>query len=141
MSKNINVVLSLQDRFTVGMSKASYSALNFKKNLALAQVTSSKFKGVMNAMEKAALGTATALGGAAIIASKSCLDAYEEFNNSMNKVAGVKGIDVTTRQGKKMFEELTEAAKKAAKEVKGMTYDDAANGFYYMALAGMDGYN
>lgn len=138
MSKNINVVLSLQDRFTVGMSKASYSALNFKKNLALAQVTSSKFKGVMNAMEKAALGTATALGGAAIIASKSCLDAYEEFNNSMNKVAGVKGIDVTTKQGKKMFEELTEAAKKAAKEVKGMTYDDAANGFYYMALAGMD---
>lgn len=138
MAKNINVVLNLQDRFTVGMSRASYSALNFKKNLALAQVTSSKFKGVMNAMEKVALGTATALGGAAYIATKSCLSAYEEFNSSMNKVAGVKGIDVTTKQGKKMFEELTNAAKKAAKEVKGMTYDDAANGFYYMALAGMD---
>ena len=56
----------------------------------------------------------------------------------MNNVAAVKGIDTLTEKGKKSFKELTQVAKDAAKEVKGTTYTDAANGLYYMALAGMD---
>lgn len=138
MAKNINVVLSLQDRFTAKMSKASYETLKFKRDLELAKVTSSKFKGVMDTVNKAVVGTTTAVGAAAIMASKSCLSAYEEFNNAMNNVAAVKGIDTLTEKGKKAFKELTQVAKDAAKEVKGTTYTDAANGLYYMALAGMD---
>ncbi len=61
MAKNINVILSLQDRFTSKMSKASYETLQFKRNLAIAQLGSEKMATAMHAMERAVIAGTTAL--------------------------------------------------------------------------------
>ena len=132
MAKNINVILSLQDRFTTKMSQASVATLQFKRNLAIAQVASDKMATVMHKMETAAAVGVTAAATATTAAVKTSLDAYEEFNKSINNVAGVKGISTVSEE----FKNLTEAAKEASKNVKGTTYKDAADSLYYMSLAG-----
>ena len=60
MARNINVVLSLQDKFTKQMSNASYAAYMFNQRLGLAQAMSGKFKTYMKTMEVAAVGFGTA---------------------------------------------------------------------------------
>lgn len=132
MAKNINVILSLQDRFTTKMSQASVATLQFKRNLAIAQATSDKFAGVMHKMETAAAVGVTAAATATTAAVKSSLGAYEEFNKSMNNVAGVKAISTASEE----FKSLINMAKEASNAVGGTTYKDAADTLYYMSLAG-----
>lgn len=134
MSHNINVVLSLQDRFTSKMTTASYEVLKFKRNLEAAKLASSKMKDVMNTMERWAVGTAAAVGAASAAFAKSSLDAFGEFESKMNEVAGIKGISTASEE----FYKLEDAAKASAKAVKGSTYNDAADSLKYLALAGWD---
>lgn len=134
MAKNINVVLTLQDKFTKKMNEASYETLKFKRNLALAQTASDKFAGVMHTMETAVATGVTVAGTAITAASKSFLDAYEDFNNSMNRVEGLKGAETTAEE----MSMLSKAAKETARSIKGITYKDAADGLYYMAQAGLN---
>ena len=134
MAKNINVVLTLQDKFTKKMNEASYETLKFKRNLALAQTVSDKFAGVMHTMETAAVVGIGAAGTAITAASKSVLDEYEKFNNAMNRVEGLKGVGTTVAE----MESLTKAAKETARSIKGTTYNDAADALYYLAQAGLN---
>lgn len=132
MAKNINVILSLQDRFTTKMSQASVATLQFKRNLAIAQVASDKMATVMHKTETAAAVGVTAAATATTAAVKTSLDAYKEFNASINEVAGIKSISATSEEMVK----LTGAAKEASKAVKGTTYKDAGDTLKYMSLAG-----
>lgn len=134
MAKNINVILSLQDRFTSKMTVAQASALKFKTNLATAQVVSDKFGTAMKKMEQIAIASTAVVGSAAVAMSKTSLDAYEEFNGAMNEVAGIKNLKATSQEMKY----LTGKAKEASKAVVGSTYKDAADSLKYMALAGWD---
>lgn len=134
MAKNINVILTLQDRFTKKMSEASYETLKFKRNLALAQTVSDKFAGVMHTMETAAVVGITAAGTTVAAAGKNFLDKYEEFSGKMNEVAGIKGIKTSSEEMKKLANE----AKKASNAISGTTVSDAADSLKYMALAGWD---
>lgn len=133
MAKNINVILTLQDRFTKKMSEASYETLKFKRNLALAQTVSDKFAGVMHTMETAAVVGITAAGTTVAAAGKSFLDEYKKTSDALNNVAGVKGISAASNE----MEQLTKKVKEASKAVKGTTYEDAANSLYYISQAGL----
>lgn len=132
MAKNINVILNLQDRFSRKLNKASLETLQFKRNLAVMQYGSEKAAGVMKAMERAAIGTATALGAAGVAFAKTSLDTYKQVNNVFNDVAGIKGLKATDEE----MQKLIEHTKEYAKEVKGITYEQAGEALKYMTLAG-----
>ncbi len=128
MAKNINVVLTLQDRFSKKMSDASYQTFLFNQRLGVAQSISGKFAGAMRVMNVAA--GAAAVGAVAF--GKQSLDAYRTFNEGMNQVAGIKQLSTASME----YARLTESAREAARSVKGMTFTDSADSLQYMALAG-----
>lgn len=134
MAKNINVILTLQDRFTKKMSAASYETLMFKKQLGLAQTASNKMAGAMHIMEGAAVAGLTAAGTAAVAGANASLNAYKGFSEKINEVAGIKKLDPLGDE----MRGLAAYAKDAAKEINGVKYDDAADTLKYMALAGWD---
>ena len=128
MARNINVVLSLQDKFTKQMSNASYAAYMFNQRLGLAQAMSGKFKTYMKTMEVAAVG----FGTAGIALGKQSLGTYKEFNAAMNEVAGIKQISTASAE----YDSLVKTAKEAAAEISGITDKDSADSLKYMGLAG-----
>lgn len=132
MAKNINVILTLQDRFTKKMSAASYETLLFKRNLAGAQYISDKFAGWMHTMETAAVTAATASAAAIGGFVKSSMDEFEKFERSYNDVAGIMRKNPLSEEMHKVGEE----AKWAAQQVKGINYTQAMDARKYMTLAG-----
>lgn len=139
MAKNINVVLSLQDKFTTKMKAARLRTQEFKVALTAAQSVSDKFAGVMGKMESVALtaaektaGALTAAAGAAALFAQNSLKAYEEFNKVANNTAGIRNIRAQSEEYRKM----TEDVKGWAKAVKGTTYTQAMGAGQYMSLAG-----
>ncbi|MCC8013797.1 MAG: phage tail tape measure protein [Eubacterium sp.] len=132
MSKNINVTLTLQDKYTGRLSAAAYSTLLFEKRLTAAKTVASGFKSVMNSMERVATGVAAGVVGAGVALTKEALSAYGEYEEALNRVAAVQGIEAQTAA----YKDLNDQIKETAKSVKATTYTDVAEAEFYMSLAG-----
>ncbi len=131
MSKTINTILNLQDKFSGKLDAAGKKALVFKTRL-------KNCEGVAKSVDKALSGmskTAAAVSAAGITAmtafAASAVKTYGEFQKSMSNVAGILSIDQTSESYKKLEAAARDAGKSTTK-----TASESADALSYMALAG-----
>lgn len=139
MAKNINVVLTLQDKFTSKMSLARYQAQAFKSDLALMQLASEKAGNAMHSMENVVKKTisttlkiATVGAGAIATISKSSLNSYYEYEKALNNSAAIREIEAQSEA----YYKLNDSIKETVKTVKGATYTEGSTAIGYAFLAG-----
>lgn len=131
MSKTINTILNLQDKFSSKLDQAGKNALIFKTRLQNCEGTAKKVDGVLSGMAKTA-AIASVAGVAAMGAfAASCVKTYGEFQKSMSNVAGILNVDV----GSEAYTKLESAAREAGKSTT-KTASESADALSYMALAG-----
>ncbi len=131
MSKTINTILNLTDKFTPKLSAAGKQTLVFKQQL---KNCNSAAEGVDKGLVKLAK-TTVAVGTAGTLAmgtfAASSINTYKELQQSMSNVAGIMDIDVGSDTYKKLEIAAREAGKSTTKTAK-----ESADALSYMALAG-----
>lgn len=131
MSKTINTILNLQDKFSGKLSQAQKNALIFKTKLKSCEGAAKSVDKSLSAMGKTAVAV-TAAGTAAMTAfAASAVKTYGEFQKSMSNVAGILSIDQTSDSYKQLENAAREAGKTTTK-----TASESADALSYMALAG-----
>lgn len=131
MSKTINAILNLTDKFTPKLTKAREEALVFQARMRNANSAAREIDAGLNKMAKSAVA-AGAAGAAALAAfGASAVNTYKDFQQSMSNVAGILSISETSEK----YKELEKAAREAGKTTT-KTAKESADALSYMALAG-----
>ena len=131
MSKTINTILNLTDKFTPKLTAAGKQTLVFKQKLKNCNSAASSIDNSLSKLAKTAVavGTAGALAMGAF--ATSSLKTYKDFQQSMSNVAGILSIDATSDTYKQLEDAAREAGKSTTK-----TAQESADALSYMALAG-----
>ncbi|MBR1738504.1 MAG: phage tail tape measure protein, partial [Firmicutes bacterium] len=131
MSKTINVILNLRDKFSERMTEAQKNALLFKTRLESCEGAAQKAENFLNGFAATAVSaTAAAVAGMTAFAKES-VETYGKFQQSMSNVAGILDVDQTS----KTYKDLEKAARDAGKSTT-KTAQESADALSYMALAG-----
>jgi len=131
MSRNINTILTLQDKFSNTLNKAKRNTLLFSNRLKSCEEASKGVESLLNKMAKTAVATGAACATAMGVFAVSAVKTYGEFQQSMSNVAGILGEKIGSENYKKLEEAAREAGKSTTKTAK-----EAADALSYMALAG-----
>lgn len=131
MGKQINTILTLTDRFSGKLGTAGAKAAIFKAQLSTADKATKKINDGFNKLGKVAVAGAGIATGAIVGLGKSSIQAYGDFQSSMDAVAGTMAISKTSDTYKQLEAAARDAGKKTTKTAK-----ESAEALNYMALAG-----
>lgn len=131
MGKQINTILTLTDRFSGKLGTAGAKAAIFKAQLSTADKATKKINDGFNKLGKVAVAGAGLATGAIVGLGKSSIQAYGDFQSSMDAVAGTMAISKTSDTYKQLENAARDAGKKTTKTAK-----ESAEALNYMALAG-----
>lgn len=131
MGKQINTILTLTDRFSGKLGTAGAKAAIFKAQLSTADKATKKINDGFNKLGKVAVAGAGIATGAVVGLGKSSIQAYGDFQSSMDAVAGTMAISKTSDTYKQLEAAARDAGKKTTKTAK-----ESAEALNYMALAG-----
>lgn len=131
MSKTINTILNLEDRFTNKLDAAGKKALIFKTRLKSCEEAAQKADKFLSKMAQTAVAAGTAAVAAMTKLASACVKTYGEFQQSMSNVAGILSIDASSES----YARLEAAAREAGRSTT-KTAAESADALSYMALAG-----
>lgn len=153
-NKSINVILNLKDKFTKPVQKSASEIKKFERDVKRAENNIKKgfnnmtksakesaknmVKSMDDVVKKSAKLGAIGAGAAGLAIGKGLKDSIDvgrTFEQSMANVTATVGLDKSTAEGMKAYEDLEKKARDVAKVSK-FTAGEVADAMNYMAMAG-----